>query len=96
MGAYDTGIKTTLGGIDKPDLITCTNTICDTHWKWFQIMAHKLDVPFYMFDIPKWVTDKAKRRIEALSITSWSSFSFSPVYEKTFRPRYQRKKYIMT
>jgi len=64
LGAYDTGIKTTLGGIDKPDIITCTNTICDTHWKWFQIQAHNLDVPFFMFDIPKWVSGTDEATIE--------------------------------
>lgn len=65
MGAYDTNIKTTMGGIDKPDLITCTNTICDTHWKWFQIMAYKLNVPFYMFDIPKWVSGISEKQLES-------------------------------
>jgi benzoyl-CoA reductase/2-hydroxyglutaryl-CoA dehydratase subunit BcrC/BadD/HgdB len=56
IGALDTGIKTTLGGIDRPDLITTTNAICDTHWKWFQIQAHTLKVPLFMFDVPKWVS----------------------------------------
>ncbi|MCP4137765.1 MAG: 2-hydroxyacyl-CoA dehydratase [bacterium] len=64
IGAVDTNIKTTLGGIDTPDIITCTNTICDTHWKWFQIQAHKLKVPFFMFDIPKWVSGTSESTLE--------------------------------
>ncbi|MBN1497946.1 MAG: 2-hydroxyacyl-CoA dehydratase [Spirochaetes bacterium] len=64
IGAVDTNIKTTLGGIAKPDIITCTNTICDTHWKWFQIQAEKLKVPFFMFDCPKIVSGTDERTIE--------------------------------
>ncbi|MBN2159017.1 MAG: 2-hydroxyacyl-CoA dehydratase [Spirochaetes bacterium] len=64
LGAVDTGIKTTLGGIAKPDIITCTNTICDTHWKWFQIQAERLKVPFFMFDCPKIVSGTDERTIE--------------------------------
>jgi benzoyl-CoA reductase/2-hydroxyglutaryl-CoA dehydratase subunit BcrC/BadD/HgdB len=64
FGAVDTKIKSTMGGIDKPDIITCTNTICDTHWKWFQIQAEKLKVPFFMFDCPKWVSGTKEETIE--------------------------------
>ena len=64
FGAVDTGIKTTLGGIAKPDIITCTNTICDTHWKWFQIQAEKLKVPIFVFDCPKIVSGTDERTIE--------------------------------
>jgi benzoyl-CoA reductase/2-hydroxyglutaryl-CoA dehydratase subunit BcrC/BadD/HgdB len=64
FGAVDTGIKTSLGGIAKPDIITCTNTICDTHWKWFQIQAEKLNVPIFMFDCPKIVSGTDERTIE--------------------------------
>lgn len=64
FGAVDTGIKTTLGGIAKPDIITCTNTICDTHWKWFQIQAEKLKVPIFVFDCPKIVSGTDERTID--------------------------------
>ncbi len=93
MGAYDTGIKTTLGGIDKPDLITCTNTICDTHWKWFQIMAHKLDVPFYMFDIPKWVSGLSEKRIEAdIDYIVEQFYDFADFMQKTFGKKLSERK----
>lgn len=64
IGAYETGIKTTLGGIDKPDIITVTNTICDTHWKWFQLQAHKLGVPFFAFDCPSLVSGVTDKQVE--------------------------------
>ncbi|MEW6079891.1 MAG: 2-hydroxyacyl-CoA dehydratase family protein, partial [Thermodesulfobacteriota bacterium] len=49
IGAVDTAAPLKHGGIARPDIITCTNTICDTHWKWFQIQAEKLDVPLFVF-----------------------------------------------
>lgn len=64
FGAVDTQAKTAQGGIAKPDIITCTNTICDTHWKWFQIQAEKLNVPFFMFDCPKIVSGTDEKTIE--------------------------------
>jgi benzoyl-CoA reductase/2-hydroxyglutaryl-CoA dehydratase subunit BcrC/BadD/HgdB len=64
FGAVDTNIKMSLGGIAKPDIITCTNTICDTHWKWFQIQAEKLKVPIFVFDCPKIVSGTDERIIE--------------------------------
>jgi benzoyl-CoA reductase/2-hydroxyglutaryl-CoA dehydratase subunit BcrC/BadD/HgdB len=64
VGAVDTGITMTQGGIDKPDIITCTNAICDTHWKWFQIQAQKLKVPFFMIDVPKQVSGTDEKTIE--------------------------------
>lgn len=64
FAAYDTNIKTTLGGLDKPDVITCTNTICDTHWKWFQIQAHRLNVPIFAFDIPSVVSGTDEKTVE--------------------------------
>ncbi|MDA8137674.1 MAG: 2-hydroxyacyl-CoA dehydratase family protein [Desulfobacteraceae bacterium] len=64
IGAVDKGVKTAHGGIAKPDIITCTNTICDTHWKWFQIQAEKLNVPLFAFDCPKIVSGTDERTIE--------------------------------
>jgi benzoyl-CoA reductase/2-hydroxyglutaryl-CoA dehydratase subunit BcrC/BadD/HgdB len=64
IGAYDTGIKATLGGLDKPDFITCTNTICDTHWKWFHLQAHRLKVPIFVFDVPSVVSGTSPETME--------------------------------
>jgi benzoyl-CoA reductase/2-hydroxyglutaryl-CoA dehydratase subunit BcrC/BadD/HgdB len=64
IGAVDTQAPLKHGGIARPDIITCTNTICDTHWKWFQIQAEKLDVPLFVFDCPKIVSGTDDRTIE--------------------------------
>jgi len=93
MGAFDTGIKTTLGGIAKPDLVTCTNTICDTHWKWFQIMAEKMNVPFYMFDIPKWVSGTSEKKLEEYIDYVVEQFhDFSAFMERNFGKKLNEKK----
>ncbi len=64
FGAVDTGIKTTLGGIAKPDFIAITNTICDTHWKWFHIQARKFKVPTFVFDCPSYVSGTDEKTME--------------------------------
>ncbi|MFP4445836.1 MAG: 2-hydroxyacyl-CoA dehydratase subunit D [Desulfosudaceae bacterium] len=64
LGAVDLGVGLKEGGIARPDMITCTNTICDTHWKWFQVQAEKLDVPLFAFDCPKIVSGTDERTIE--------------------------------
>ncbi|MFZ5563531.1 MAG: 2-hydroxyacyl-CoA dehydratase subunit D [Thermodesulfobacteriota bacterium] len=64
IGAVDTQAPLKHGGIARPDIITCTNTICDTHWKWFQVQAEKLDVPLFVFDCPKIVSGTDERTIE--------------------------------
>ena len=64
IGAVDLGVGLKEGGIARPDIITCTNTICDTHWKWFQIQAEKLNVPLFVFDCPKIVSGTDDRTIE--------------------------------
>ncbi len=64
IGAVDLGVGLKEGGIARPDIITCTNTICDTHWKWFQIQAEKLDVPIFAFDCPKIVSGTDERTID--------------------------------
>ncbi|MHA1618365.1 MAG: 2-hydroxyacyl-CoA dehydratase subunit D [Promethearchaeota archaeon] len=64
VGAVETKIKGSLGGIDKPTFISSTNTICDTHVKWFQIQARKYGVPYFGFDIPSAVDGVNDERIE--------------------------------
>ncbi|MHA1674737.1 MAG: 2-hydroxyacyl-CoA dehydratase subunit D [Promethearchaeota archaeon] len=64
VGAVKTKIKGSLGGIDKPTFLASTNTICDTHVKWFQIQARKYGVPYFGFDIPSAVDGVNDERLE--------------------------------
>lgn len=64
VAACDLKLGSDACGIPTPDIICCTNTICDTHWKWFQFQSHRLNVPYFLFDIPHGVsgTDEATKK----------------------------------
>jgi benzoyl-CoA reductase/2-hydroxyglutaryl-CoA dehydratase subunit BcrC/BadD/HgdB len=56
IGAYEKKIDQALGGISKPTFVACTGTICDTHVKWFQTQARKMNVPIFVLDVPHFVS----------------------------------------
>ncbi len=64
IGATANKIRASLGGIDKPTFMSSTNTICDTHVKWFQIQARKMNVPYFAFDVPSLVDGIGDERME--------------------------------
>lgn len=64
VGATEKGIKLKQGGIGKPTFMGSTNTICDTHVKWFQIQARRMEVPYFGFDIPSAVAGTGDARME--------------------------------
>jgi benzoyl-CoA reductase/2-hydroxyglutaryl-CoA dehydratase subunit BcrC/BadD/HgdB len=64
IGAFDKKLPITMGGIDKPAFCASTNTICDTHVKWFQTQARKMGVPYFGFDIPSFVSGSDETRME--------------------------------
>ncbi|MEX2716284.1 MAG: 2-hydroxyacyl-CoA dehydratase subunit D [Candidatus Sigynarchaeota archaeon] len=64
IGAVEKKVGITKGGIGKPTFCASTNTICDTHVKWFQIQARKFGVPYFCFDIPSAVSGTDDPRME--------------------------------
>jgi len=40
------------GGLPKPDLLIASNNICGTVIKWYQALAQRLQVPFFLLDAP--------------------------------------------
>ena len=60
VGAYDKKISIRIGGIAKPDFVVTAGSICDTHVKWFQIQARRMDVPIFVFDVPHIVSGTSK------------------------------------
>jgi len=40
------------GGLPKPDLLVASNNICGTVIKWYQALAQRLNVPFFLLDAP--------------------------------------------
>lgn len=64
IGAYDTKIGLNYGGIGKPDFCCTTGAICDTHVKWFQTQARRMNVPLFIFDIPHEVSGSDEKTRE--------------------------------
>ncbi len=44
--------KTPVGKLPKPDLLFCSNNICQTVLYWYKSIAHELDIPLIHFDAP--------------------------------------------
>jgi len=44
--------KTPAGKLPKPDLLFCSNNICQTVLYWYKAIAHELDIPLIHFDAP--------------------------------------------
>ena len=40
------------GGLPKPDMLICSNNICGTVLKWYEIQARKFGVPLFIYDTP--------------------------------------------
>jgi benzoyl-CoA reductase/2-hydroxyglutaryl-CoA dehydratase subunit BcrC/BadD/HgdB len=64
IGALQKGVNSTLGGVAKPSFCASTNTICDTHVKWFQIQARNMKVPYFGFDVPSFVSGSDDSRMD--------------------------------
>jgi benzoyl-CoA reductase/2-hydroxyglutaryl-CoA dehydratase subunit BcrC/BadD/HgdB len=52
IGALDAPVQAPLGGLPAPDLLICTNNICGTVVKWYQLLAERFGVPLFMLDVP--------------------------------------------
>jgi benzoyl-CoA reductase/2-hydroxyglutaryl-CoA dehydratase subunit BcrC/BadD/HgdB len=95
IGAYDKKIGLAYGGISKPTFVACTGTICDTHVKWFQTQARRMNVPIFVFDIPHYVSgsdDKVMDRyIDYINDQVYDYFDF--IYDVTGR-KFNEKKFF--
>jgi benzoyl-CoA reductase/2-hydroxyglutaryl-CoA dehydratase subunit BcrC/BadD/HgdB len=38
--------------VPYPDFVVCCNNICNTVTKWYEALAHRLNIPIIMFDLP--------------------------------------------
>ena len=41
-----------MGGLPKPDLLICSNNICGTVVKWYQVLAEHFEIPMFLLDVP--------------------------------------------
>ncbi|MBN2156011.1 MAG: 2-hydroxyacyl-CoA dehydratase [Candidatus Lokiarchaeota archaeon] len=97
IGAYDSKLPAQFGGLEKPDLMTCTNTVCDTHVKWFQTQSRNLNVPLFVWDIPAYVSGSDEktmnRYLDYVTDQFWEFTDF--MYDHTGK-KFNQKKFIKT
>jgi benzoyl-CoA reductase/2-hydroxyglutaryl-CoA dehydratase subunit BcrC/BadD/HgdB len=56
------------GGLPEPDMLICSNNICGTVLKWYEIQARKFNVPLFIYDTPfvhTEFTDEAREYVNA-------------------------------
>jgi bcr-type benzoyl-CoA reductase subunit B len=41
-----------IGGLPRPDMLVCSNNICGTVMKWYEVQARYYNVPLFIFDTP--------------------------------------------
>jgi benzoyl-CoA reductase/2-hydroxyglutaryl-CoA dehydratase subunit BcrC/BadD/HgdB len=41
-----------IGGLPKPDFLVCSNNICGTVIKWYEVQARFYNIPLFIFDTP--------------------------------------------
>jgi benzoyl-CoA reductase/2-hydroxyglutaryl-CoA dehydratase subunit BcrC/BadD/HgdB len=51
IGSFFTG-KGPIGKLPKPDFLICSNNICGTVIKWYELQARHFNVPVFFFDTP--------------------------------------------
>jgi bcr-type benzoyl-CoA reductase subunit B len=59
--------KTPAGRLPKPDLLFCSNNICQTILYWFQQLSHYWDIPLILFDTPYTFGDIKKEDISYMT-----------------------------
>lgn len=85
MGAFRKGLPMHEGGTFNPDVILATNTICDTHWKWFEIEARRLGVPYFCYDVPSFVSGSDDDRMaEYVNYVEEQTYNYFGFMEKHF------------
>ncbi|MHA1683456.1 MAG: 2-hydroxyacyl-CoA dehydratase subunit D [Promethearchaeota archaeon] len=94
IGATGMNIGIPQGGIGKPTFMGSTNTICDTHVKWFQIQARNMGVPYFGFDIPSAVAGTDDPRMDQyINYVVEQFYDFFDFVEKITNKKVSEKKF---
>ena len=59
--------KTPAGKLPKPDLLFCSNNICQTVLYWYKAIAHELNIPLIHFDAPFVATEQTEADINYMA-----------------------------
>lgn len=95
IGAVNKKVGAPIGGIVKPSFTVSTNTICDTHVKWFQIQARHFGVPYFGFDVPSVVAGTDEGKIEDYTDYLLDQFfDFKDFVKKTTGREFNQEKFL--
>jgi len=59
--------KSPAGKLPKPDLLFCSNNICQTVLYWYKAIAHELDIPLIHFDAPFVSTEQSETDVHYMA-----------------------------
>jgi len=59
--------KTPAGKLPKPDLLFCSNNICQTVLYWYKVIAHELSIPLIHFDTPFVAQEQTEHDIQYMA-----------------------------
>ena len=62
VGVVSSNAEMSVGGTRKPAFMMSSDVICDTHVRWFQVQAERLNVPHFTLDIPHVVSNTSNRQ----------------------------------
>jgi len=55
------------GKLPPPDLLFCSNNICQTVLYWYKVIAHELNIPLILFDTPFVMTQQSEADIQYMA-----------------------------
>ncbi len=75
------------GGLPAPDMLICSNNICGTVLKWYEIQARKYNVPLFIYDTPfvhteftdearEYVNEQTKEYVRFLEKNTGKKFNY--------------------
>ena len=70
IGQIDKPEGSPIFGLPRPDFIVCSNNICGTVTKWYEVLARKLDVPLWLHDAPYLHVDDAAAEQRAVAYST--------------------------
>jgi len=95
MGSYRKGLTFEKGGLLTPNYCVATNTICDTHWKWFEIEARRTGVPYFCIDVPSCVSGTGPDRMDVYNdYIEKQIYDYFEFMERNFGKKYDEEKFM--
>jgi benzoyl-CoA reductase/2-hydroxyglutaryl-CoA dehydratase subunit BcrC/BadD/HgdB len=95
MGSYRKELPFEKGGLLTPDYCVATNTICDTHWKWFEIEARRMGVPYFCFDMPSFVSGSGRDRMDFYTeYVENQIYDYFEFMERNFKIKHDEAKFM--